>query len=131
MTKIELYFQLATEYKKKPIDTTRTDFIFTIQDFKVLWEIMVRFIVSLFSALNFFSVKKNYYYNLSSKLFRLQMAKIITLHNFSCDQILTISWFRRQIKPDLPSSVLMRFPLDRCLETSLSQTTACFYVNVG
>lgn len=36
VTKIELYFQLATEYKKKPIDTTRTDFIFTIQDFKVL-----------------------------------------------------------------------------------------------
>lgn len=88
---IKIVLPISNRIKKKPIDTTRTDFIFTIQDFKVLCEIMVRFIVSLFSALNFFSVKKKYYYNLSSKLFRLQMAKIITLHNFSCDQILTIS----------------------------------------
>lgn len=36
VTKIELYFKLATEYKKRPINTTRTDFIVTIQDFKVL-----------------------------------------------------------------------------------------------
>lgn len=38
VTKIELYmyFQLATEYKKRPINTTRTDFIVTIQNFKEL-----------------------------------------------------------------------------------------------